>query len=100
MRCSPAWPFLSLILLAACAAPETRLRTGLVEAGLSEPLAACMAERMADRLSLIQLRRMGDLKHARRADDLDAFLHRVRALRDPEIWAVTSTSAALCAVTR
>ena len=80
-----ALPLAALTLLAACAMPEARLRAGLVEAGLSEPLAACMAERMVDRLSLMQLRRIADLKHAGRADSLDTFLHRVRSLRDPEI---------------
>ena len=89
---------LALLLLTACATPETRLRNGLVEAGLSEPLAACMADRMVDRLSLMQLRRLADLKNAGRAAGLDEFLHRVRSLRDTEVWTVTSTSAALCAV--
>jgi hypothetical protein len=84
-------------LVASCAAPETRLRTGLMEAGLSEPLADCMAQRMVDRLSLIQLRRLADLKYAGRADSLDTFLHRVRSLRDTEIWTVRSSSAAVCA---
>ena len=98
MRSNAVFPLLAVALLAACATPETRLRNGLVEAGLSEPLAACMADRMVGRLSLIQLRRLADLKNAGRADSLDAFLHRVRSLRDPEVWTVTSTSAAVCAV--
>lgn len=83
--------------LGACAVPEARLRTGLVNAGLSEPLAACMAERMVDRLSLTQLRRIGDLPQAREAGSVQEFLRRVRSLRDPEIWTVSSSSAALCA---
>ena len=78
--------------------PEARLRAGLIEAGLSEPLAACMADRMVDRLSLLQLRRLADLKLAGRAQSTDEFLRRVRSLRDPEIWTVTSSSAAICAV--
>ncbi|WP_262503807.1 MULTISPECIES: hypothetical protein [unclassified Sphingosinithalassobacter] len=84
-------------LLAGCATPESRLRAGLVEAGLAEPTAACMAERMVDRLSLAQLRRIGDLPKARDAENRETFLRRVRALRDPEIWSVASSSAALCA---
>ena len=87
----------ALALLAACAVPEARLRAGLIDAGLSGPLAACMAERMVDRLSLIQLRRIGDLPRARGAVSVPEFLHRVRALRDPEILAISSSSAALCA---
>ncbi len=84
-------------LLAGCARPETRLRDGLVRAGLAEPLAGCMAGRMVDRLSLMQLRRIGDLPQARRAGSIDDFLHRVRALGDTQILAVSASSAALCA---
>ena len=93
---------LSLLALAACATPEARLRTGLVNAGLSQSIASCMAERMVDRLSLVQLRRLsalGSLKDKRIADmSLDQFLHKVRALKDPEILAVSTSSAALCAL--
>ena len=84
-------------MLAACSVPEDRLRTGLINAGLPRPLAACMAERMVDRLSLAQLMRLADLPKARQAESLDRFLRRVRALGDPEILSVTSSSAALCA---
>lgn len=77
--------------------PEDRLRTGLVNAGLPRPLAACMAERMVDRLSLAQLMRLADLPKARQAESVDGFLRRVRALGDPEILSVTTSSAALCA---
>lgn len=94
---------LSLLIgsLAACATPETRLRTGLVNAGLSQSIAACMADRMVDRLSLLQLRRLGSLASLRdkNAGDLslNQFLHKVRALKDPEILTVTTSSAAFCA---
>lgn len=77
--------------------PAARLRTGLTNAGLSRPLAACMAERMVDRLSLAQLMRIADLPKAREAESLDKFLRRIRSLGDPEIVAVASSSAALCA---
>lgn len=83
--------------LAACATPEARLRSGLVTAGLPDDLSACMAGRMVDRLSLIQLHRLSDLPDAREAVSAEQFLRRVRSLRDPEIWAVASGSAALCA---
>lgn len=95
MRSAPI--LLIVLALSACAVPEDRLRTGLVNAGLSRPLAACMAERMVDRLSLAQLMRLADLPKAREAESLDRFLRRVRALGDPEILSVTSSSAALCA---
>ena len=89
-------------MLAGCATPEARLRTGLNNAGLSKAMSACMAERMVDRLSLVQLRRLsalGSLKEKRLGDlSFDQFLHKVRALKDPEILTVTTSSAALCAL--
>ncbi|HEX8639897.1 MAG TPA: hypothetical protein VF704_01960 [Allosphingosinicella sp.] len=53
---------------------------------------------MADRLSLMQLRRLADLPRTREAGDLDEFLHSVRALGDREILTVTAAAAARCAV--
>ena len=91
-------PLLAVGLLASCATPEARLRAGLENAGLSPRMAECMAERMVDRLSLMQLRRMSDLPAARESQSLDQFLHNVRALRDTEILTVTSAAAARCAV--
>jgi hypothetical protein len=87
-----------VLLLAGCATPEARLRNGLIQAGLTEPLATCMAGRMADRLSLAQLRRLSDLSEAGEAATLDELLHRVRAIEDPELWTVTSGAAARCAL--
>jgi len=92
--------FALLALLAACAVPEARLRAGLVNAGLPPPLAACMAERMVDRLSLMQLRRMGDLPRARESVSVAEFLHRVRALGDAEVLSVSASSAAICQARR
>jgi hypothetical protein len=94
-------PLLAVLLLpAACAVPEARLRAGLVNAGLSPPLAACMAGRMVDRLSLMQLRRIGDLPRAREAVSVAEFLHRVRALGDSQVLAVSAGSAAVCEARR
>lgn len=99
MRPIPASIMLILAAsLSTCAVPEARLRAGLVNAGLSQPMAACMAERMVDRLSLTQLRRIGDLPYAGDERTVAGFLHRMRALRDPEIWTVSSSAAAVCAV--
>jgi hypothetical protein len=92
----------ALIALAGCATPETRLRNGLVNAGLSQPIAACMADRMIDRLSLLQLRRLAALGSLRdkpiRELSTEQFFRKVRALKDPEILGVTTSSAALCAL--
>jgi hypothetical protein len=88
--------------LASCATPETRVRNGLIEAGLSRPMASCMAQRMVERLSLLQLRRLDRLSTLRdrnlRQMTPDEFLHRARALGDPETLAVMTTSAGVCAL--
>jgi len=93
---------LPLLSLSACASPETRLRNGLVEAGLSPGMAGCMADRMVDRLSLVQLRRLQSLGGLKDRDlqtlSVTEFLRRVRALHDPEILAETTRAAGVCAL--
>lgn len=92
------------LLLAGCAtvSPESRLRAGLMDAGLSPRLATCMAERMVDRLNITQLRRLQSLASLRKTDlgtlSVDRFLYKVRALDDPEIFLVTSKAAISCAL--
>lgn len=92
----------SCLTLASCATPEQRVRSGLINAGLRPPLASCMAGRMVDRLSLLQLRRLGSLGNLKGKDlreiPMDQFLHNVRALKDPEIVTVTTSSAMVCAL--
>lgn len=106
MQLSALRPFALLapiLALAACAtSPESRVRAGLVDAGISPPMAGCMAERMVDRLSLAQLRRLQSIASLRSADlgrmSIDRFLYQVRALDDPEIFLVTSKAALACAL--
>lgn len=90
------------LTLAACATPETRVRTALMDAGLSTPIASCMADRMVDRLSLIQLNRLSGLKKLRgqnmRKLTVEEFLKRTRSLQDPEILGVVTSSGLICAV--
>ncbi|WP_150291933.1 hypothetical protein [Sphingobium estronivorans] len=94
------------LLLASCAtvSPESRVRAGLIDAGISPRMAGCMAERMADRLSIGQLRRLQSLASLRKSHmgdmTVDRFLYKVRALDDPEIFAVTSKAALICAIDR
>lgn len=91
-----------LLALSACASPETRLRTGLINAGLSKTQSSCMAQRMIDKLSLLQLRRLsslsnfGDEKLANMS--LNRFMHNIRSLNDPEILAITTRAALGCAI--
>ena len=80
---------------------EDRVGSALLKAGLSERNAACMAERMVDRLTIAQLRKLESLRGAPgepvRPRTLRQFVDRVRAVGDNEVIAVTTTSAALCA---
>ena len=46
---------------------------------------------MVDRLSLMQFRRLGDLPRARGRGPVAEFLHRVRALGDPEVLSVSAS---------
>lgn len=93
---------LTVLALSACATPETRIRTALMDAGLSQPIAACMADRMVDRLSLVQLNKLNGLKKLRGQDmrkvTVEEFLRRTRSLQDPEILGVATSSGLICAV--
>lgn len=89
------------VALAACATPETRVRSGLMSAGLSAPVSACMADRMVDRLSLGQLNKLNGLGklRKRKAGDvtINEFVKQTRALQDPEILGVVTSSGVICA---
>ncbi len=91
-----------LFLLASCATPEKRLEAGLREAGLSKRQSACMADRMAGKLSmgqLIKIRSLGNLRDERIRDvGMKRFLRNIRALEDPEIVAITTKAAVGCAL--
>ncbi|HEV2567748.1 hypothetical protein [Sphingomonas sp.] len=84
--------------LASCATPESQLASGLQRAGLGKNTSECMADRMVDRLSLTQLlklRSLGSLSEDRPRSAAE-FMRKVRALRDPEILSVTTSSLAVC----
>jgi inorganic pyrophosphatase len=90
------------LTLAGCATPETRIRTALTDAGLSKPIAGCMADRMVDRLSLFQLNKLNGLKklQGKKASQItiEEFVKRTKALQDPEILGVVSSSGVICAI--
>jgi len=93
-----------LAVLAGCAtvSPEARVRSKLIEAGIRPPVAGCMAERMVDRLSLVQLKRLQSLgglaSHDMRAMSVDELVHRLRALNDPEIVSVVLKAGIGCSI--
>ena len=98
-----ALPLLLLPLaITACATPESRLRTGLVEAGLSKKQSGGMAGQMANKLSLGQMMKLSSLGKFKEDSVKDMsvrqFLRNVRALEDPEILSITSKAAVGCAL--
>ncbi len=95
---------LPLLAITACASPQTRLERGLVSAGLSPELSACMADRMVDKLSLLQLKRLSSLGNFRderlRDMTMDRFLYNVRSLEDPEILGIATRAGLSCTLLR
>ena len=85
------------LLLGGCVEKiaESRVRSALVGAGLSEPTSACMAKRMVDRLTSSQLRKLQALQGPKRSPA--DYVAAVRKVGDPEVFQVTASSAALCA---
>jgi len=102
---APRWTLAaaSFLSLAGCAQTiaESRVRSALVDAGLSSGQADCMAGRMVDRLTTDQLRKLEALGprngEPRRPAGLSDFVERVRRVGDAEVIAVTASSAGLCA---
>ncbi|MBB5987189.1 hypothetical protein [Sphingobium lignivorans] len=95
-------PLCALLALSACATPEAQLRQGLVNAGLSEPMARCMARPMVEKLSTSQLMKLrslgktGDLDPRRTS--YNELMRHLRAMQDPEIIRVTASAALGCSL--
>ena len=92
----------TFVALAGCSQiAEPRVRSALIDAGLSERNADCMASRMVDRLTLSQLQRLEALSGQNRETlgqlSLADYVALVRRIGDAEVIAVTASSAALCA---
>jgi len=85
------------LLLSGCVEKiaESRVRSALVDSGLSERTSACMAKRMVDRLTISQLRRLQALRGPKRS--LADYVIAVRKVGDREVLEVTASAAALCA---
>ncbi|WP_313441921.1 hypothetical protein [Novosphingobium sp.] len=71
-----------------------RVRSALIEAGMSDRVATCMSRRMVKRLSFPQLIRLQKLEGDKKT--LGAWVRAVKAVDDSEVIVVTTTSAALC----
>jgi hypothetical protein len=93
-----------LLALAACSQPiEARITRKLEAAGISQPMARCMAKRWVKRLNLVQLGKIERLssdvnrEYKDKTLTVTGFIERVDRLDDPEIVRVVTTSAAVCA---
>lgn len=90
---------IAIALTATACAPSKlaygKVRSALVDAGLSDSNASCMAERMTDRLSIGQLKRLQSLQGPKRG--LADYVATVKRLGDAELLGVTTSAAALCA---
>lgn len=88
---------IAVFSLAGCAGQiaESRVRSALIDAGLSERNADCMAGRMVDRLTISQLRKLEALRGEKRS--IADYVIAVRQVGDAEVISVTASSAALCA---
>ncbi|MBB4613738.1 hypothetical protein [Novosphingobium taihuense] len=90
---------LALSLAATACTPSKlaygKVRSALVDAGLSDSNAACMADRMTDRLSIGQLKRLQSLQGPKRG--LADYVATVKRLGDAQLLGVTTSAAALCA---
>jgi uncharacterized lipoprotein YajG len=90
-----------MLLIAGCSSPESQINNALLDAGLSKPMASCMAARMADQLSYSQLWKLRSLKNLRNADaktmSIEEFMKNSKSLQDPEILKVITQSGIVCA---
>ncbi len=96
MRKSVVILALSALALTGCVSKIAypRVKSALVDAGLSDGNAACMADRMTDKLTIGQLRKLEALKGDKRS--VMDYVSAVRRVGDAEVLAVTASSAALC----
>lgn len=58
----------SLVLVAGCATPSQRVSSKLISYGVPEPQAVCMGDRLQQRLTIAQLKRIGAIGKASRDD--------------------------------
>jgi hypothetical protein len=82
---------------------EWQVKSALVQSGIGEKRAACMAERMVDRLTIGQLWKLRQGMAAQEGEPEEGYglgelVKRLRRVGDGEAVAVLTTSAGLCAV--
>lgn len=80
-----------------------RIESSLVEAGVGQKRAECMAGRMVDRLNIVQLWKLQQGMAAQEGEPEEGYglgelIKRLRRVDDGEAVAVLTTSAGLCAL--
>lgn len=91
-----------LIAMAACSTPAQRISTALVGYGLERRQADCVGERLGDRLSMAQLRRLQELGRGmgggmgRQRIDLRDIALRLTDPDDPELVAQVLRAGLAC----
>ena len=80
-----------------------RIETALVDNGVPTPVAACMGQRLSERLTIGQLRELERIAQRERdagmPESTVEMLERIRAVEDRELIEVVGTSAAICSFT-
>lgn len=74
---------------------EHKVRTALVDAGLSPATSDCMARRMVDQLTIAQLRKLQALQGEKRS--VSDYVAAVRRVGDVQVFKVTAAAGAICA---
>lgn len=82
---------------------EWQVKGALVQSGIGEKRAACMAERMVDRLTIVQLWKLRQGMAAQPGEPEEGYglgelIKRLDRVDDGEAVAVLTTSAGLCAI--
>ena len=82
---------------------ERQVAGALVQSGIGENRATCMAGRMVDRLSIVQLWQLRQAMAPLEGEPSDGYglgelVKRLRRVGDGEVVAVLTTSAGLCAI--
>lgn len=100
MRAAGIAAALVAMTLAACASPQTRVEQGLIDAGIEPQRASCMAEILTDRLSVGQLKKLGELGKLKEESGKDLtvgfLLENSEAVKDPEILAAVGVALTSC----
>ncbi len=73
---------------------QAQVKSALVNAGLSPPIAQCMAHRLVDQLTVAQLRKLQALRGP--SHTVGDYIAAIQRVDDPQVIRVTISSAALC----